>query len=74
MATKAQLETENEILKELVDCGTTIRDCNFQGSPSGDVCSAVEAIAGALRVAGKALESAPMLNIEAVQFKSNKDE
>ncbi len=55
MPTKAELEKENELLRELGQNAVTVSHCNFRGSPSGKVCKAVTQIAKTLEQAAKAL-------------------
>ena len=61
MTTKAELEIENELLRDVASGGTNIRDCNFTGSSTDAQCDAVKEIAIALQYAAKALKGEPML-------------
>jgi len=64
--TKAELEAENQVLREVAANMTVIRDCHFEGSPTADVASAVKQIAVALEHAARALKGpeSAMINIE----------
>lgn len=66
MSTKAELQKEVELLREMNEGRTQIQNCTFNGSPSGEVCSAVLEIATALKYAAKALQGAPAIQIGAV--------
>lgn len=65
MATKVELEKENELLRELLDGRVTISHSTFNGGPQAEVCKAVTHIALALETAAEALvgPKAPLLNI-----------
>lgn len=61
--TKAELEIENQALRESVASGTVIQNCRFEGSPNAETCEAVRQIAAALEVAARALQGNPSLVI-----------
>lgn len=67
MATKAELQAENDLLQKLTGKGTVIKDCVFHGSPSAEVVSAVLQIAVALEHAARALQGNPSLVIKGVE-------
>lgn len=55
MKTKAELQKENDLLRDLVKPSIEISDSTFMGSPNEQKCEAVGKIAGALKEAAKAL-------------------
>jgi len=65
MSTKAELQAENELLRDLAGNGTNISHCNFTGSATDAQCEAVKEIAIALRYAAQALKGAPAIQVNA---------
>lgn len=63
MTTKAELEKENELLREVAGHGTMIKDCHLTGSATDAQCEAVKEIAIALQYAAKALNGTPLIQI-----------
>lgn len=63
MPTKAELQTENDLLKELNNNGITIHSYHIQGSPQKSVCKAITEIAIALQLAAKALQGSAAISI-----------
>ena len=63
MTTKAELEKENELLREMTRSGTTVSGCTFTGSATDAQCEAVKEIAIALGHAAQALRGTPALVI-----------
>ncbi len=61
MTTKAELQKENEMLREVAGHGTMIQNCKFTGSATDAQCEAVKEIAIALQHACKALRGEPAL-------------
>lgn len=57
MPTKAELQKENETLKELIEPSYEVSNCTFHGSPSDSHCEAIGKIADALKEASKALNN-----------------
>jgi len=73
---KDDLQKENDLLRDLVSTGTRIEGCTFNGSPSGEVCAAVTALAVANTAAAEALNgiNSPMLTIETPKALSDDEE
>ena len=61
--TKAELEQENEFLRDLAGNANVISDCIFNGPATDKQCEAVIEIAKALREASKALYGAPAIHL-----------
>ena len=61
--TKAELQVENDLLREIASSSTNISNCTFTGSASDAQCEAIIEIAKALKHAAKALQAAPSLVI-----------